>query len=80
MVERTGCVVIGAGLMGLAVAHELGRRGTPCRVIERGRIACGTTSTTFAWLNATSKLEEDYHRLNVSGHLATSLTPGVPHP
>ncbi|MCY4607283.1 MAG: FAD-binding oxidoreductase [bacterium] len=67
MVERTGCVVIGAGLMGLAVAHELGRRGTPCRVIERGRIACGTTSTTFAWLNATSKLEEDYHRLNVAG-------------
>ena len=60
-------MVIGAGLIGLAIAHELGRRGTPCRVIEQGWIAGGTTSTSFAWLNATSKLEEDYHRLNVAG-------------
>ena len=67
MAERADCVVIGAGLIGLAIAHELSRRGTSCRVIERGRIAGGTTSTTFAWLNATSKLEKDYHRLNVAG-------------
>ena len=67
MAERSDCVVIGAGLIGLAMAHELGLRGTPCRVIEQGRIAGGTTSASFAWLNATSKLEEDYHRLNVAG-------------
>ncbi len=67
MTERADCVVIGAGLVGLAIAHELAGRGTSCRVIERRRIAGGTTSTTFAWLNATSKLEEDYHRLNVAG-------------
>ena len=67
MTERADCVVIGAGLIGLAIAHELAGRGTSCRVIERGRIAGGTTSTTFAWLNATSKLQEDYHRLNVAG-------------
>ncbi len=60
-------MVIGAGLVGLAIAHELAVRGMSCRVIERGRIAGGTTSTTFAWLNATSKLEADYHRLNVAG-------------
>ncbi len=67
MAERSDCVVIGAGLIGLAIAHELGRRGTPCRVIEQVGIAGGTTSTSFAWLNATSKLEEEYHRLNVAG-------------
>ncbi len=67
MAERTDCVVIGAGLVGLAIAHELVGKGTSCRVIERGGIAGGTTSTSFAWLNATSKLEEDYHRLNVAG-------------
>lgn len=67
MAERTDCLVIGAGLVGLAIAHELVGKGMSCRVIERGRIASGTTSASFAWLNATSKLEEDYHRLNVAG-------------
>ncbi len=67
MAERADCVVIGAGLIGLAIAHELAGKGMSCRVIDRGRIAGGTTSTTFAWLNATSKLEQDYHRLNLAG-------------
>lgn len=67
MVERTDCLVIGAGLVGLAIAHELVGKGTSCRVIEQGGIAGGTTSTSFAWLNATSKLEDGYHRLNVAG-------------
>ncbi len=67
MDERIDCVVIGGGLVGLAIAHELVCKDVSCRVIERQGIACGTTSASFAWCNATSKLEADYHRLNVAG-------------
>ena len=38
-----------------------------CRLMEQQTIAGGTTSASFAWLNATSKLEDEYHRLNVAG-------------
>ncbi len=67
MADRFDCVVIGAGLVGLAIAFELGERGQRVCVIERDRVAGGTTSRSLAWLNATSKLEPDYHRLNAAG-------------
>ena len=60
-------VVVGAGLVGLAIGWNLARAGQRVLVAERDRIACGTTDASFAWLNATSKLEPAYHRLNAEG-------------
>ena len=60
--------VIGAGIVGLAVADALCRRGATVTVLERDRIAQGTTDNSFAWVNATSKTEDEaYHRLNAAG-------------
>lgn len=39
--EAAGVVVVGAGLAGLACAHELARVGVPVRVRERGRFVGG---------------------------------------
>lgn len=63
--------VIGAGIVGLAVAVALCRAGASVTVLDRGALAGGTTNNTFAWLNATSKTEDEaYHRLNAAGAAA----------
>ena len=38
------CVVIGAGVIGLASAYFLSRAGVPVTVLERGDVGCGTSS------------------------------------
>lgn len=60
--------VVGGGIVGLAVADALCRRGATVTLLERGEIAKATTGNTFSWLNATSKIhDEAYHRLNAAG-------------
>lgn len=60
--------VVGAGIVGAAVAHRLARRGIEVTVFEKDRPAAGATGRSFAWLNAHhSKQPEHYHRLNRLG-------------
>lgn len=68
MRERADVVVVGGGVMGTAVAHALAREGAGVVLLEARSIGGGTSSHTFAWLNATSKYDNaDYHRLNAAG-------------
>ncbi len=61
-------VVIGGGIVGCTSAFWLARRGLDVALLERGRIAEGTTGNSFAWINGTSKTsDETYHRLNALG-------------
>ena len=61
-------VVVGGGIVGVTAAFHLGRRGLKVAVVERGKLAGGTTGASFAWINATSKVaDEAYHRLNAEG-------------
>jgi glycine/D-amino acid oxidase-like deaminating enzyme len=60
-------VVVGAGIVGAAVAFHLTRAGARVTVVERDRPAGGTTSTTFARLSAFDKDPEAYFRLNHAG-------------
>lgn len=74
--HRLRVVIIGAGIVGLAIGEALCRRGAAVTVVERNAIATGTTGNSFAWLNATSKTSnEAYHRLNAAG-LAAWLARG----
>ena len=60
--------VIGGGIVGCMNAFWLARRGMTVAILERDRIGCGTTNNSFAWINATSKSDEEaYHRLNALG-------------
>jgi glycine/D-amino acid oxidase-like deaminating enzyme len=68
MSSETSIAVIGAGMVGLAVADALCRAGASVTVIDRGALAGGATNNSFSWLNATSKTEDEaYHRLNAAG-------------
>ncbi len=61
-------VVIGGGIVGCMSAFCLARKGLKVALVERGRIAGGTTGNSFAWINGTSKTsDEAYHRLNALG-------------
>ncbi|MEE8296207.1 MAG: FAD-binding oxidoreductase [Hyphomicrobium sp.] len=61
-------VVIGAGIVGCGIAHALSLRGLHVALIDRGDIGQGTSGNTFAWVNATSKVnDEAYFQLNARG-------------
>jgi glycine/D-amino acid oxidase-like deaminating enzyme len=65
--------VIGAGVIGASVARELARRGDDVTVVESGLPGAGTTSTSFAWVNANTKEPLDYFELNRAGMRAHRL-------
>ena len=46
MGERPDITVVGAGIIGCAVAYELGRRGADVRVIDRRNVGCGATQAS----------------------------------
>jgi len=56
--------VVGAGIVGSAIAYSLARRGAAVTVIDKGRPGAGATSHSFAWINATAKHPVSYHNFN----------------
>lgn len=60
-------VVVGAGVIGAAVAADLARGGCTVTVLESGQVAAGTSGATFAWTNAGGKQPRSYFDLNVEG-------------
>ena len=65
MAART--IVVGAGVIGLAIAERLAAEGDRVTLVDRGEPGGGTSRTSFAWLNANSKVPPSYQRLNVAG-------------
>jgi glycine/D-amino acid oxidase-like deaminating enzyme len=59
--------VIGAGIVGSSVAYRLSEDGAEVVLIDGAEPGSGTTSTSFAWINANNKLPRDYFELNVGG-------------
>ncbi len=60
-------VVIGGGVVGDSVAYRLAQVGAAVTLLEAGRLAGGTSSATFAWINSNDKTPLEYHRLNTAG-------------
>jgi glycine/D-amino acid oxidase-like deaminating enzyme len=59
--------VIGAGIVGSSVAYRLSEGGAEVLLIDGAEPGSGTTSTSFAWINANNKLPRAYFELNVAG-------------
>jgi glycine/D-amino acid oxidase-like deaminating enzyme len=59
--------VIGAGIVGSSVAYRLSEGGAEIVLIDGAEPASGTTSTSFAWVNANNKLPREYFDLNLAG-------------
>jgi len=62
--------VVGAGVVGVAVARSLAVAGADVTVIDRTGIGAGTSTRTFAWVNSHHKNPLAYHELNVAGMAA----------
>src|SRR5262245_28980725 len=61
-------VVVGAGVIGAAVAFRLAQAGARVTVLESAdRVGTGTSGRSFAWTNSNGKLPRAYHDLNVAG-------------
>jgi glycine/D-amino acid oxidase-like deaminating enzyme len=60
-------IVVGAGIIGLSVARELARAGVDVTVLEARTPGSQTSSTSFAWVNASQKVPDPYFRLNLLG-------------
>jgi len=60
--------VIGGGIVGMTAAFFLSKNGKKVAVIEKNKIADGTTANSFAWINASSKAAKgEYMHLNARG-------------
>jgi glycine/D-amino acid oxidase-like deaminating enzyme len=66
-VSQRSFIVIGAGVIGASIAFRLAQGGAKVTVIEAGEIGGGTSSTSFAWVNAHDKSPRVYYDLNVAG-------------
>jgi glycine/D-amino acid oxidase-like deaminating enzyme len=78
-------VVVGAGMLGAAVTYRLARAGARVTLLDAGEPGRGTSSTSFAWVNANNKPPLPYFRLNAEGMVAHRrlrddvLAAGGPH-
>jgi len=59
--------VVGAGIVGSSGAHWLSVGGAEVVLIDAEEPGSGTTSASFAWVNANNKLPRNYFELNVAG-------------
>lgn len=65
---RFDAIIVGAGIIGCTCAGYLARAGLKVAVLDSAERATGTTSRSFAWANASSKINDRaYHALNASG-------------
>ena len=62
--KQLNVTVVGAGIVGSAIAYSLAKHGASVTVIDRGRPGGGATSHSFAWINATAKHPVSYHDFN----------------
>ena len=62
--KRQNIAVIGAGILGAAIAWRLALRGVHVTLIDRGQPGHGASSHSFAWINAGAKEPIGYHNLN----------------
>ncbi|GAB2769398.1 NAD(P)/FAD-dependent oxidoreductase [Streptomyces daliensis] len=60
-------VVIGAGIVGAAVADRLAAGGGEVTVIDSGPPGAGTSRSSMAWVNAHNKQPRHYFELNRAG-------------
>jgi glycine/D-amino acid oxidase-like deaminating enzyme len=59
--------VMGAGIVGASVAFRLSEGGAEVVLIDGAEPGSGTTSASFAWVNANNKLPREYFELNLAG-------------
>ena len=80
MTPSPAVAVIGAGVIGAAIAQRLAEKGVAVILLDRAEPGSGTTATSYAWVNANQKLPRAYFDLSVAAmedyrRLAWRLAP-----
>ncbi len=57
-------VIVGAGIVGSAIAFQLSKRHRNVTVVEARRPGSGATLASYAWINSRDKTPRGYHDLN----------------
>ncbi|MGI8550507.1 MAG: NAD(P)/FAD-dependent oxidoreductase [Dehalococcoidia bacterium] len=60
-------IIVGAGLVGSAIAFRLVQGGARVTLLDAGYPGSGTSGSSFSWLNSNGKTPRAYHNLNVAG-------------
>lgn len=80
MADRT--VIIGAGIIGAAIAWNLTRAGRDVLVIEAGLPGQGASGRSFGWINASFYLNDGHYRLRRAAidawHRVAEVLPDAP--
>ncbi len=63
--ERT--IVLGAGIIGAAIAYRLSEAGAPVTVVDGAMPASGASGRSFGWINASFFLDKPHFHLRVAG-------------
>ncbi len=58
--------VIGAGIVGVCIAARLAEKNAQVLLLDKGEPGQGTTTTSYAWVNANQKLPRAYFDLSVA--------------
>jgi D-hydroxyproline dehydrogenase subunit beta len=66
-VQARRCVVVGAGVLGAAVAARLAGAGLRVTLLDQDQPGHGTSRWSFAWANSNDKGPRPYHDLNHAG-------------
>lgn len=64
---RHRCVVVGAGIIGAALAARLAEREAEVTIVDASQPGHGTSGSSLAWVNANDKPPRAYHDLNAAG-------------
>ena len=67
MSTRGEVLVVGAGVVGAAMAYYLAKGGAAVTVIERDAPGSRCSKVSFGWINALGKRPEHYHRFSRLG-------------
>ena len=68
MRPKARIAVVGAGIVGSAIAYQLAKRGLDVTVLDKNTVASASSHGTFAWINASwAKQPQSYHALNQMG-------------
>lgn len=77
--SSASAVVVGAGIVGVAIADALARHGCKVTVVDRHQSARGeATPASWAWVNANSKKPKEYRELNMLVRVPPPVLPLVP--
>ena len=61
--EHPKIIIVGAGILGAAIARALAQAGAPVTLIDQGTSADGVTARSFGWVNVNRGMAEPYHQL-----------------